>query len=95
MGATGCPETAKSTNLRRVTSQKSEGLIYTAVEVRNRANDILFLASLYNDNKSSHSNINLFLKQSPLFQKIEFNGPQVTIISSQLYFNFSLPYVTL
>jgi hypothetical protein len=37
MGPIGFPETSETTNERRVTSQKSERLIYTAVEARNRA----------------------------------------------------------
>jgi hypothetical protein len=37
MGPTGCPETSVTTNQRRVTSHKSEDLIYTATKACNHA----------------------------------------------------------
>jgi len=37
MGPTDCPETSLTINLRCVTSQKSEDLIYNAAEARNHA----------------------------------------------------------
>jgi hypothetical protein len=36
LGPTGCPETSVTIKKRCVTSQKSEGLVYTAAEAANR-----------------------------------------------------------
>ena len=44
MGPVGCPETSVTTNLRCVTSQKSEDHIYTAKEAWNHERDVTFCA---------------------------------------------------